>query len=494
MRNLVPIPEAPHRVVLSTLQGVTPELLGEYVERTPPPPVRPSPSEPEAPTAAAPTRRSPARRHAADCLPPSRPPSCSSCAGGVWWFAIRDTRPTYDPGAFNVHAWAPDWELDESTPQLPDRANVFHQVSPFWYEARGVSIIDLSGRVDTDEEREATEEFLDEARYRGIPLVASITDATEAGVMAAMLADPVERAAHVQAIAEFAASNDFAGIDINYENFAFDDDRDTWATTRPNWVTFITELGRPPPRRRSTPHGQRPLVVDAGRTEDSGYWVYDYGSIAPHVDAIRVHRLRLLRPPNRDRSPRSTGSSDIVDGSIEAAGGPEKLVLGIPLYGRNWVTATDGECPDGADGDTAVQLDSVERPDRPARRDADVRPNDETGESSFTYQLTFTEGDTSCTQTREVHYVDAEGARQRMQLSIDEGLLGVALVRLRLRRRSGVGGHRRDQRHVGDGPFRQRRTDDHRGADDTRTDDRSDHGGATTTAAPPTAATTTTSA
>ena len=49
VRNLLPIPEAPHRVVLSTLQGVTPELLGEYVERTPPPPVRPSPSEPPAP-------------------------------------------------------------------------------------------------------------------------------------------------------------------------------------------------------------------------------------------------------------------------------------------------------------------------------------------------------------------------------------------------------------------------------------------------------------
>ena len=35
VRNLLPIDEAPHRVVLSTLQGVTPELLGEYVERTP---------------------------------------------------------------------------------------------------------------------------------------------------------------------------------------------------------------------------------------------------------------------------------------------------------------------------------------------------------------------------------------------------------------------------------------------------------------------------
>ena len=165
-------------------------------------------------------------------------------------------------------------------------------------------------------------------------------------------------------------------------------------------------------------------MVDAGRTEDSGYWVYDYGSIAPHVDAIRVLAYDYSVPEPGPIAP-IDWVSDIVDGSIEAAGGPEKLVLGIPLYGRNWVTATDGECPDGADGDTAVQLDSVD--DLIARRGATPTFDPTTAESSFTYQLTFTEGDTSCTQTRQVNYVDAEGARERMQLSIDEGLLGVAL-------------------------------------------------------------------
>ena len=257
-----------------------------------------------------------------------------------------------------------------------------------------------------------------------MPLVASVTDATDSGVMAAMLADPTERAAHVAAIAEFADSNDFAGIDINYENFAFQDDRDTWATTRPNWVSFISELGA-----RLHADGRLltvsvPWVVDGGRTEDSGYWVYDYGAIAPHVDAIRVLAY--------DYSVAEPGSiapidwvTEVVDGSIEAAGGPEKLVLGIPLYGRNWVVATDGECPDSADGDTAVQLDAVD--ELIARRGATPTFDPVTAESSFTYQLTYTEGDTSCTQTREVRYVDAEGARQRMQLSIDKGLLGVAL-------------------------------------------------------------------
>ena len=106
--------------------------------------------------------------------------------------------------------------------------------------------------------------------------------------MAAMLTDPESRAAHIDAIIDFAAEHDFQGIDINYENFAFNDGRDTWATTRPAWVTFIEELGA-----RLHADGRLltvsvPPVYDDGQTEDSGYWVYDYGSIAPHVDAIRV--------------------------------------------------------------------------------------------------------------------------------------------------------------------------------------------------------------
>ena len=100
-------------------------------------------------------------------------------------------------------------------------------------------------------------------------------------------------------------------------------------------------------------------------------------------------------------------------------------MLGIPLYGKNWIISTDGECPASAPEFEGVQLDGV--PDLIARRSATPTFDPVTGESSFTYQVTFTEGDLSCVQTRQVNYMDAQGARLRMQLSIDRGLLGVAL-------------------------------------------------------------------
>ncbi|MEO5901818.1 MAG: hypothetical protein ABIR68_17050, partial [Ilumatobacteraceae bacterium] len=50
-----------------------------------------------------------------------------------------------------------------------------------------------------------------------------------------------------------------------------------------------------------------------------------------------------------------------------------------------------------------------------------------TGESSFTYKATFQDATASCTQIREVHYVDAAGARERVDMARKARLGGVSL-------------------------------------------------------------------
>lgn len=173
-----------------------------------------------------------------------------------------------------------------------------------------------------------------------------------------------------------------------------------------------------------------PPVYDTGQTDDSGYWVYDYGGIVDHVDAIRI----MAYDYSVDGSaPGPIAPLDwvrtLIDGTVDAAGGPGKLVLGVPLYGRNWVLSTTGTCPDGTPtGTEPVRIDTVD--DLIARRSATPVYDAVTGETTFTYQVTFGEGDASCTQTREVHYVDARGAKVRMQMSVDAGMLGVSLFAL----------------------------------------------------------------
>ena len=114
------------------------------------------------------------------------------------------------------------------------------------------------------------------------------------GDMAALLADPAQRARHVEALAEFAEEGDYAGLDIDYEQFAFADDRSTWTTTRPSWVAFITELAERLHADGRTLTVSIPPVYDAGRTADSGYWVYDYASHRPGGRPHPRDGLRLL--------------------------------------------------------------------------------------------------------------------------------------------------------------------------------------------------------
>jgi spore germination protein YaaH len=242
-----------------------------------------------------------------------------------------------------------------------------------------------------------------------------------------MLNDPIERSAHVDALARFVADNDFDGLDINYEKFAFSDDKDTWATTRPGWVAFITDLGARLHNEGRILTVSVPPIYDNGRTDDSGWWVYDYAGIAPHVDAIRMMVYDYSVDAPGPIAPLSY-VEDSIDGAIDAIGGPDKLVLGIPLYGRNWVTRVDGECPDEADEGTLSQ--SMARiTEILGTRNITTPPtfDEATAEVTFVYQIEFTSGDESCTQTREVHYLGDAGVRQRMQISIDRGLLGVAL-------------------------------------------------------------------
>ncbi|NND75056.1 MAG: hypothetical protein HKN44_08625 [Ilumatobacter sp.] len=320
-----------------------------------------------------------------------------------------------------VDAWAPYWTLDDALPELDRRVTAIRDVSPFWFNAVGVDrIITDPNAVD-----EGIEEFVDSIRRSDAQLVPSILDAMPAGEMAAILADPALRARHVETIRDFAAGGDYDGIDIDYEQFAFADGRDTWWTTRPHWVAFVTELGDALHADGRTLTVSIPPIYDAQRNADSGFWVYDYAAIAPHVD-----RIRIMAYDFSVFEPGPIAPLDFVErainGALEATGDPDKLVLGVPAYGRNWPTGESGECPvSELQGRTTVTARSVD--DLIARRAATPVAVEETGEWVFTYDLEVTDGTSTCTQRRQVHYVDGDGIRLRMDLAREHRLNGVAL-------------------------------------------------------------------
>jgi len=417
--HLVEVPSFPGMHTVVTLKGVTADTLGALVSDTPTPHVAGDVGHGPPPGGPGQSSAPQLRRRRVGVLV-----TLALLAVLVVVIATRggeDERPR-TAGPLVVHTWVPYWVVDEALEELDARADVLAQLSPLWYEATGVD--DITKNPSAPEEE--TGELVARARDLGVPLVASILDATEAGEMAAILADQDDRARHVDAIVEFAADGEWDGIDLDYEQFAFADGRDTWEATRPNWVAFVEELAQRLHDDGRTITVSIPPVYDAGQTDDSGFWVYDYASLAPVVDHVRVMAYDY-----------SVASSDpgpiapldwverIIEGTTEASGDTSKLILGIPMYGRNWPVETSGTCPDDAPQVENVTNRSVD--ELVARRGATPVLDATTGEWSFTYDAEFEGGGETCTQQREVWYVDDDGVQQRIQLAVDAGFGGVAL-------------------------------------------------------------------
>ena len=341
----------------------------------------------------------------------------AAIVAGVEFAARDDGRPPLEN--IPISGWAPYWVLAEATDTVAAHGSVLHEVSPFWYAATGATAITVTGNI----EQSATQAFIDTARATGTRIIPSIVDGLGKTEMAALLADPTSRALHVQTIVDLVMNEGFDGIDLDYEGFAFVDDYATWETTRPNWVAFVTELATALHAKGKLLTVSVPPIYDTKRNSDSGKWVYDYAAMGDVVD-----RIRIMGYDYSFDEPGPIAPIGWLRGAIRAAkkavDDDSKLVLGIPLYGRNWVVGTTGTCPDDAEGTVPITHSSAAA--LIEKRNAMAVADDTNKEVTFTYQLEVSDGVTTCTQSREVHYVDEAGSRARLDLARAERIGGVA--------------------------------------------------------------------
>lgn len=248
-----------------------------------------------------------------------------------------------------VTGWMPYWFTTPAKPQginaAVANADLFTEVSPFWYSAtvggpNGVQVV-LNPNFTNGAANEAW--AMGQLRAAGLKVLPSIADGTGKGRMAAVLADPTRRAAHVQEIVNLVAAKGYDGIDLDYEGFAFNDGRDSWSATQPLWRAFITELS-------SALHAQGKLLAvtipppcsmsgQCGPT--SGYWVYDFANIAQQADRVRIMAY--------DYSVSGVGPiapMPWVQAIVAYAAGaapPQRVQIGVPTYGRAWTKKVGGK-------------------------------------------------------------------------------------------------------------------------------------------------------
>jgi spore germination protein YaaH len=350
----------------------------------------------------------------------------AALVGGVVYAGRGDAWQRSGP-PIRVSSWAPYWQPDAAMASFRPNADLFADLSIVAYSATDATTISAypglpDGTIET---------YRAAASAAGVPLLATIFDDSPAGAMAAVLADPASRAAHVQAVVGLVAAGGFDGVDLDYEKFAFSDDRGTWATTRPNWIAFLTELGAALDATGAQLVVSVPPVYDDGQTADSGYWVYDYASMGAVVDRIRVMAYDYSFTGS---APGPIAPIDWVHGLVEAIAdlvAPDKVDLGIPTYGYDWVLSVSGTCP--ADQTPETKAMSTSRAARTVAERGIVPLWDPvTEERVFTYTDTLTGTDATgaavtCTVAREVHYLDAVAVHRRAWIAHRADLHGVAL-------------------------------------------------------------------
>jgi spore germination protein YaaH len=375
-------------------------------------------------------------RPMADSIPSKRRVSMTVAGGAgvliiiiVAALAWPSGRPWQRQGPpITVSSWAPYWQPDTARGSFEANSELFSDLSVVVYSASGGAPIQPYPSVPAD----MTATYRATAAQRGVPLLATIVDdSPEPGAMAAALADPVTRTAHVQTIVALVVDGGFGGVDLDYEKFAFVDPRSSWATTRPNWIAFLTELSGALHAIDKQLVVSVPPVYDDGQTADSGYWVYDHAAMGPLVDRIRVMAYDYSYMGGE---PGAIAPIDWVERLVAALTDmvdPAKLDLGIPTYGYDWVVGVTGTCP--ADQPAENQAISTARAAREtAERGITPIWSDATAELSYDYTDTLSGVDAagaavSCSVTRTVHYLDARAVHRRAYLAHRNDMHGVAL-------------------------------------------------------------------
>lgn len=346
--------------------------------------------------------------------------------------------------------WMPYWFTSEKAPQgianAVANADVLTEVSPFWYSATkgGPAGVTIGFNPNFTNAAANAAWAMGQLRAAGLSVLPAIADGSGKGTMAAVLANPATRSAHVADIVNLVMSNGYDGIDLDYEQFAFADGRSTWAATQPNWTAFVTELGAALKAQGKllsvTIPGPCSTTNACGGT--NGYWVYDMAGIAPAAD-----RIRIMTYDFHYNAPGSIAPIGWVTATAQYAASivpATKVVIGIPAYARSWTLKDgakfrlSGTCPTSGSqyrqltamaSTTASQIGQVLA--AVGADPASVQWDAASAENWVEYDKKVTWTDASgtaqtCTARRVMWWVPPQGVLARTQLVGQFGLGGVA--------------------------------------------------------------------
>ena len=313
--------------------------------------------------------------------------------------------------------WMPYYSVKNSMTSILANKDLMSEVSPFWYSLTSATAIKdqyASAKLTIPKQTQ-----LDILRANGLLILPAITDGTKKLVLSGLLAKPSTRSQVVNTITKLVLTNNYDCIDLDLEGFAFSDGTASWAKTSPNWVLFIKELSTLLHANGKILSMTTPVVFDPVKKRSGSYWVYNWPETAPYID-----RLRIMTYDYSISKPGPIGPLEWTEATVAYAASlmpPSKVWLGVPGYGRDWITKVTGKCPATyakliKAGAKAAVFAANKGTELASTYGAVPVYSEKMGEVTFTYQKTYNEGTASCTATRVAWYQNSKAYLARMEL------------------------------------------------------------------------------
>ncbi|MEW6070033.1 MAG: glycosyl hydrolase family 18 protein, partial [Candidatus Thermoplasmatota archaeon] len=226
-----------------------------------------------------------------------------------------------------VSGWLPYWAWDSGISTFTSNIKFFDEVSPFWYKANADgSISTYSGA--------GNQSFVKLAHDNKIKVLPLISNEYNKTLVNTILSNSVIMENHIANITNLVLSNNYDGIDIDYEGL--------YASDKDNFTSFISKLSE-------KLHDKNKLlsVCVQAKWSDSITWdgpgAHDYENLSKFADSFRIMAYDEHWSTSEPGPIASYSWVENITKYAVTKATKDKIILGVPFYGRDWNKTTTGE-------------------------------------------------------------------------------------------------------------------------------------------------------
>jgi spore germination protein len=253
--------------------------------------------------------------------------------------------------------WIAPWD-PASLASIQVNGAALSESNPVWYEWKNDATIVAGWNAENPTLRAAMTGSLLMPTVQNL-----VNDSFNGTVAATMLSTAATRDAHAEAIAQLVVAKAFDGIDIDYESVP--------TAQRANFTAFITTLSQ-----KLHAANKKLSVTVYAKTSDKENWTgpgcQDWVALGPLADSIKLMAYDYSWSGSTAGAITPLDWLDRVTAYAESVITPEKIIVGLPFYGFDWV---------GTAGKTVTYASATKL----AQTNGATIVHDANGEATFTY-------------------------------------------------------------------------------------------------------------